>query len=142
METALASSRDRAPLRGRANECGLLDGSIADVRPGRRAERALAPAQAHLQAGSFEVALQLLASAEAGRLDELGRARVGLLRGQIAFASSAGGEDPELLLKAATQLEPLDGALARETYWTRGRLRGSRAGSRVPGLSRRSPGQP
>jgi DNA-binding CsgD family transcriptional regulator len=60
--------------------------------------------------------LALLASAEAGPLDELGRARVDVLRGQIAFASSAGGEAPALLLKAARRIEPLDIALARETY--------------------------
>ena len=42
--------------------------------------------------------------------------RSDLLRGQIAFAASAGGEAPALLLKAARQLESLDPALARETY--------------------------
>src|SRR5262249_37183996 len=83
---------------------------------GRRAGRCLAAAQAHLQAGAFDAARQLLATAEPGSLDELGRARVELLRGQIAFASSAGGEAPGLLLKAARQLESLDPALARDTY--------------------------
>jgi hypothetical protein len=58
----------------------------------------------------------LLAAAEAGRLDELQHARVDLLRGQIAFASSAGSEAPALLLKAARRIEPLDVALARHTY--------------------------
>ena len=38
------------------------------------------------------------------------------MRGQIAFASSAGSEAPALLLQAAKQLEPLDVALARQTY--------------------------
>ena len=41
-----------------------------------------------------------------------------LLRGQIAFASSLGGDAPSLLLKAARRLEPLDLDLARETYLT------------------------
>jgi len=132
----LERSAARAQARGGvAATAAFLKRAVALTRdPGRRAERALAAAQAHLQAGSFEVALQLLASAEAGRLDELGRARVGLLRGQIAFASSAGGEAPELLLKAATQLESLDVALARETYldawaaaWFAGRF--ARAGT-------------
>ena len=50
-------------------------------------------------------------------MDDLGRARVELLRGQIAFASGAGGDKaPVLLLKAARQLEALDPALACETY--------------------------
>jgi DNA-binding CsgD family transcriptional regulator len=46
---------------------------------------------------------------------------VSLLRGQVAFAAGAVGEAPALLLQAARQLEPLDGALARQTYldaWT------------------------
>ena len=38
------------------------------------------------------------------------------LRGQIAFASSHGSDAPPLLLTAAKRLEPLDAALARETY--------------------------
>jgi DNA-binding CsgD family transcriptional regulator len=58
----------------------------------------------------------LLTTAEAGPLDELQHARVDLLRGQIAFASSAGSEAPALLLKAAKRIEPLDVALARHTY--------------------------
>src|SRR5215471_7489168 len=52
----------------------------------------------------------------AGPLDELQQARAALLRGQIAFASSAGADAPALLVKAARQLEPLDAALARQTY--------------------------
>jgi ATP/maltotriose-dependent transcriptional regulator MalT len=57
-----------------------------------------------------------LTIAEAGALDQLGRARVELLRGQIAFASTGGREAPALLLKAAKRIEPLDIELARETY--------------------------
>ncbi|MFI0447481.1 AAA family ATPase [Actinomadura sp. 6N118] len=84
--------------------------------PAPRSERALAAAQANLQAGAFDAATELLAMAAAGPLDELQQARAALLRGQIAFASSAGGDAPTLLLKAAKQLEPLDVVLARETY--------------------------
>src|SRR6266704_1141146 len=40
----------------------------------------------------------------------------GRLRGQVAFASSRGSDEPPLLLKAARQFEPLDSRLARETY--------------------------
>jgi len=114
----LERSAGRAQARGGvAAAAAFLKRSVALTRdPARRAERALAAAQAHLQAGAFDAALQLLATAEAGSLDELGRARTELVRGQIAFASSAGGEAPVLLLKAARQLEPLDIALARETY--------------------------
>ena len=49
-------------------------------------------------------------------LDELGSARVDLLRGQVVFASSLGNDAPALLLKAAKRLEPLDAGLAREAY--------------------------
>ena len=114
----LERSAGRAQARGGvAAAAAFLKRSVALTRdPARRAERALAAAQAHLQAGAFDAALQLLATTEAGSLDELGRARTELVRGQIAFASSAGGEAPVLLLKAARQLEPLDIALARETY--------------------------
>ena len=114
----LERSAGRAQARGGvAAAAAFLKRSVMLTRdPGRRAERALAAAQAHLQSGAFDAALQLLASPEAGSLDELGRARVELLRGRIAFASSVGGEAPALLLKAARQLEALDVALARETY--------------------------
>ena len=84
--------------------------------PVRRAERALAAAQAKYQAGAFDAALQLLAAAEAGPPDELRRARADQLRGHIAFASSRGSDAPPLLLKAAREFEPLDSRLARATY--------------------------
>src|SRR5262249_929772 len=82
----------------------------------RRSERALAAAQANLQAGALDAAAELLAAAAEGPLDELQQARTALLRGQIAFAASAGSDAPALLVKAARQLEPLDAALARQTY--------------------------
>jgi DNA-binding CsgD family transcriptional regulator len=58
----------------------------------------------------------LLATAQAGRLDELPRARVDLLRAQITYAVNRGRDAPPLLLKAARRLEALDITLARETY--------------------------
>jgi DNA-binding CsgD family transcriptional regulator len=83
---------------------------------GRRARRSLAAAQAHTQAGAFEAALALLTSAEDVPLEEIHRARVELLRGQIAFLSSRGGDAPLQLLKAAARLESLDLGLARVSY--------------------------
>ena len=68
------------------------------------------------QAGAFDAALGLLATAQAGPLDELQLAQVDLLHGQIAFALSRGSDAPPLLLKAAKRFEPLDGTLAGETY--------------------------
>jgi DNA-binding CsgD family transcriptional regulator len=82
----------------------------------RRADRALAAAQANLQAGAFDVALALLITAEAGPLNELQRARVALLRAEIAFASNRGSAAPALLLRAAKRIEPLDAPLARAAY--------------------------
>jgi hypothetical protein len=84
--------------------------------PALRAERALAAAQANLQAGAFGNALELLFTAEAGPLGELQMARVDLLRGQVAFASSLGSDAPPLLLKAARRLQSLNLDLAREAY--------------------------
>jgi DNA-binding CsgD family transcriptional regulator len=114
----LERSAGRAQARGGlAAAAAFLERSAALTRdPARRADRALAAAQANLHAGAFDVALGLLAAAEAATLDELQRARAELLRGQVAFASSVGSDAPPLLLKAAKRLEPLDMALARETY--------------------------
>ena len=83
--------------------------------PARRAERALAAAQASLQAGAGEMALRRLATAEAAATDEFQRARVALLRG-YATTAAFGSDGPALLLKAAKRLEPFSLELARETY--------------------------
>ena len=114
----LEHSAGRAQARGGlAAAAAFLERSAAlTLDPARRAERALAAAQAKYQAGAFEATLRLVATAEAGPLDELQRARADLLRGQIAFSSSRGSDAPPLLLKAARQFEPLDPQLARETY--------------------------
>jgi DNA-binding CsgD family transcriptional regulator len=114
----LERSASRAQARGGlAAAAAFLDRAVTlTPEPPRRAERTLAAAQAKYQAGAFDAALQLLATAEAGPLDELQRARADLLRGQIAFASSRGSDAPPLLLKAARQFELLDERLARETY--------------------------
>jgi len=114
----LERSAGRAQARGGlAAAAAFLERSAAlTLDPVRRAGRALAAAQAKYQAGAFEAALGLLASAEAGPPDQFRRARADRLRGQIAFASSRSSDAPPLLLKAARQFEPLDPRLARETY--------------------------
>jgi DNA-binding CsgD family transcriptional regulator/tetratricopeptide (TPR) repeat protein len=116
----LERSAGRAQARGGfAAAAAFLDRATAlTPEPARRVKRALAAAQAKFQAGAFDAALRLLATAEPGPLDEFQRARVDLLRGQIAFASSHGSDAPPLLLllAAARQFEPLDVRLARETY--------------------------
>jgi DNA-binding CsgD family transcriptional regulator len=81
-----------------------------------RARRVLAAAEASLAAGAFDVARGLLAAAETGALDALGRARLDLLRAEVAFVQNRGGDAPLLLLGAARRLERLDVPLARRTY--------------------------
>ena len=114
----LELSARRAQARGgRAATAALLQRAVAVTNdPERRAERALAAAQASLGAGAFDVARGLLSVADAGPLDELGRARVVLLRAEIAFAQNRGGDAPLLLLQAARRLEALDVRLCRNTY--------------------------
>jgi DNA-binding CsgD family transcriptional regulator len=82
----------------------------------RRAERAVAAAEANYLAGSGEGALRLISVAESVALDELQRIRVDVLRGRIASAQPRVGDAWPLLLLAARRLERLDRRLARETY--------------------------
>ncbi len=114
----LERSAGRAQARGGlAAAAAFLERSmVLTADPGRRAERTLAAAQANIQAGAFDKALDLLVRAEAGPLDEFSSARTDLLRGQIAFSSGRGSDAPPLLLKAAKRLEPLNREMARETY--------------------------
>jgi DNA-binding CsgD family transcriptional regulator len=114
----LERSAGRAELHGGLGAAAaFLQRSVALTRePARRVERALAGAQASLRAGAFDAARGLLAKAETGSLDQFQRARVDLVRGQLAFALNRGREAPPMLLHAADQLATLDPALAREAY--------------------------
>jgi DNA-binding CsgD family transcriptional regulator len=82
----------------------------------RRSGRALAAAQAKLQAGALDDALRLVATAESGVLSELEQARAELLRAQLSFLSTRGSDAAPLLLEAAERLREIDPELARETY--------------------------
>jgi DNA-binding CsgD family transcriptional regulator len=114
----LERSAGRAQARGGpAAAAAFLERAAGlTLEPARRAARALAAAQAKYEAGAPDAALELLATAQAGPLDELRCARVDVLRAHLASAVSRGSEAPALLLKAAKRLEPLDAGLARETY--------------------------
>ena len=114
----LERSAGRAQARGglAAAAAFLERATTLTPDPALLAERALAAADAYLRAGAFAKALELVAMAEAGPLDELQAARADWLRGQTAFASSQVSDAAPLLLKAAKRLEPLDLDLARETY--------------------------
>ena len=114
----LEESAGRAQARGgvAATAAFLQRAAALTPAPARRGARALAAAYASVQAGAFSSARGLLATAEAGPLDELQRAQIELLRAQLAFISSRGTEATPLLLAAARRFEPLDLAAARETY--------------------------
>ncbi|HUK72626.1 MAG TPA: LuxR C-terminal-related transcriptional regulator [Streptosporangiaceae bacterium] len=114
LEQAAAKIGARAGL---AASAAFLQRSVTlTAEPGRRTERALAAALAQLHAGAFDIALGLLARAEAHAVDDLQRARAEMLRGRIEWASVTGREAPVLLIQAARRLEALDAGLARETY--------------------------
>lgn len=116
--TELEHSADRAQARGGFAAAAAFLERAAELTPDRahRAARVLAAAQAKVQAGEFDPALELLAVAGAGPVDDLGRARIDLLRAQIAYATRRSNEAPRLLIAAAKRLEPLDNELARQTY--------------------------
>ena len=114
----LERSAGRAQARGGlAAAAAFLERSAElTVDSARRADRLLAAAQAKYLAGAPDTAHALLAAAEAGPPDALLRARIGLLRGQMAFGSGRSADASTLLLQMAQRLERLDPRLARETY--------------------------
>ncbi|MGI5286389.1 ATP-binding protein [Nonomuraea polychroma] len=114
----LARSAERAQARSGVAAAAAFLERAAELTPdpARRGGRALAAARAKYQAGGYDVALGLLDAATLSPLDERERARAGLLRGQIVFASTSASAALPLLLEAAGQLEPLDPGLARESY--------------------------
>src|SRR6202012_1946811 len=82
----VAAELERSAGRGRARggvaavAAFLLIWAALTLDPVRRADRALAAAEAQLQAGAFEEALNLLAMAEAGPRSDAQRAHAALLR--------------------------------------------------------------
>jgi DNA-binding CsgD family transcriptional regulator len=123
-DEAVAADLERTA--GRAQSRGglvaaaaLLDRATAlTPDPGLQAGRALAAAEASFQAGEFEAAQRLLATAESGPLDDFQRARAALLRGHAAAVSRRGDEAVPVLMEAAKRLAPFDLGLARRAYLT------------------------
>jgi len=121
-DEAVAGELERSA--GRAQGRGGLSAAAAFLQraaeltpdPALRVERSLAAAQVKLDVADAAGASDLLAAAELGPVDELQRARLERLRAQIAFASQRGRDAPPLLLEAARRLDPLNAAMARETY--------------------------
>ncbi len=114
----LERSAGRARERGGVAAAAALLEQSAALTPdrARRAERALAAADAKFHAGAVDAALELLASISQGPLDELQEARIDRLHAQIAFLLRRGNDAPPLLIRAARRLAPLDARLARETF--------------------------
>jgi DNA-binding NarL/FixJ family response regulator len=114
----LEASAERAQSRGGFAAAGaFLERSVGLTGdPERRAVRALRAADAKRLAGALDSASTLAAIAERGPLNVLDLAQLDVLMGHIAFARNRGNEVSPHLLKAATRLEQVDSALAKETY--------------------------
>ncbi|MCU4187198.1 LuxR C-terminal-related transcriptional regulator [Acidiferrimicrobium sp. IK] len=114
----LESSAQRAKTRGGvAAEAAFLERS-AELTPDqdRRVERAIAAAQAKYNAGAPESALQLIALALSGPVNELQRARAERVQAQVALFQQRTTHAALLLIDATSRLERLFPALARATY--------------------------
>src|SRR5262249_18058707 len=85
LERLAGRARVRAGLAGAAAFLARASSLTAD--PALRADRAFAAAQAYLQSGDFDAARGLVLVASAGAADDLRRARVAQLSGQIEAAS-------------------------------------------------------
>jgi DNA-binding CsgD family transcriptional regulator len=114
----LERSADRAQMRGGLAAAAAFLTRAAELTPdpATRVERSLAAAQAKLDVADATSAAELLAAAELGPVDDLQRAQLERLGAQIAFAHRRGRDSPPQLLAAAKRLEPLNAAMARETY--------------------------
>jgi DNA-binding CsgD family transcriptional regulator len=114
----LERSAGRAQLRGGlAAAAAFLERSVTlTVDTSRRADRALAAADAALGAGDLDTAQKLLDIAERDAQSELQRVRAHLGRSHVTFAAGYNNEAPPMLLEAAQRLEPFDMDLSRGTY--------------------------
>ncbi|NUP47857.1 MAG: AAA family ATPase [Catenulispora sp.] len=114
----LEGSAVRAQARGGLAAAAAFRERSAELTadPAQRTDRTLAAAATHVQAGAFDAARALLATAEAGTLDALQSAQVTLLRGHIAFAATAQYDAVPILTKAAQRFETLHRDTARDTY--------------------------
>jgi DNA-binding CsgD family transcriptional regulator len=114
----LERSAGRARARGGVAAAAAFLARATELTPDPavQAARTLAAAQAKFDAAAPETALEILASAEPAKLDELDSARHARLRAQITFARTRGAGAARLLLEAAQRLDPFGPELAREAY--------------------------
>ncbi|MDA0160794.1 AAA family ATPase [Solirubrobacter ginsenosidimutans] len=120
-DEAVAEELERSAARalrrgGAAAAAAFLDRATElTPDPGRRGARALAAAEAKLDAAAPEAAQALLATAAHSPLNDLQRAQEQRLRAQTAFMLARDSAAPSLLLAAAKRLAALDPELALET---------------------------
>jgi DNA-binding CsgD family transcriptional regulator len=114
----LERSAGRAQARGGFAAVAAFLERAAELtpEPRRRAQRLLAATEAKRDAGDLDGALGLLAGVERDALDDLGKARATLLEAQIALEQRRAVDAGRLFLDAAIRLQPVDPALARDTY--------------------------
>ena len=114
----LERSAARAQARGGLGAAAAFLGRAATLSPdpSRRAARLLAAVGANRDAGALDAGLRLLGAVDSEALDELGRARVEMLQGQIAFDQARVEQAARHLAGAATRLEPVAAGLARKTH--------------------------
>ncbi len=112
----LEGSATRAHRRGGEAAAAAFLQRAAELTPdpARRGERALAGAQAKIEAGAPEAAAALLGMAQLAPLDDYQRARSQRLRAQITLALSRGSDAVPLLLEAAEGLAAFNTDLARD----------------------------
>jgi DNA-binding CsgD family transcriptional regulator len=116
--SALERSAARAQRRGGLAAAAAFRERAAVLTPERaaRTTRLLEAARAKRAAGALDAARQLVSMVDTEALDELDRARLDTLQGQIAFDQRQGPEASRVLAEAARRLEPLDLGLARTTH--------------------------
>jgi DNA-binding CsgD family transcriptional regulator len=114
----LERSAGRAQARGGLSAAAafLERATALTLDPEKRAERALAAASAQVRAGAFDAARDLLSIVKTLAPSDFQQAHIDLIEAELAFATTRGGDAPQLLLKAAQRLESIDAGLARTTY--------------------------
>ena len=114
LEHSAARAKARGGLAGAA--AFLAKAATLTEDPETRTGRALAAAQANLQAGCLDAARELLTMLETAPFTEAQQVKFNLQRARLAFVTQRGGQASALLLDAARRLEHIDQDLSRATY--------------------------
>ena len=114
----LEHSGELAKARGCLATAGayLKEAVALSADPHKRAQRAVSAAEGSIRAGALDDAVELLAVADGGPLDDLHKAHADLVRAQLSYVTNRGNDAPGLLMKAASELQRADPQLARATY--------------------------